>query len=87
MKPDRQEPAPFLNACQAKRISMSNSLPLHLCHRIFIPYFKKNCEEALNLMMEEPEDSQVEFRMPETKYDKKKVTEVFFDLELGTLLN
>ena len=41
----------------------------------------------MNLMMEEPEDSQVEFRMPETKYDKKKVTEVFFDLELGTLLN
>lgn len=41
----------------------------------------------MNLMLEEPEDSQVEFNLPEKKYDKKKVTEVFFDLELGTLLN
>jgi predicted RNase H-like HicB family nuclease len=51
--------------------------------------FKKNCEEALNLMLEEPEDSKVEFGLPEKKYDKKKNTiqvPVYPEVAFGMLL-
>lgn len=51
--------------------------------------FKKNCEEALNLMLEEPVDSQVEFKLPEKKYDKKANTiqvSVYPEVAFGMLL-
>lgn len=51
--------------------------------------FKKNCEEALNLMLEEPEDSQIEFNLPEKKYDKKKNTiqvPVYPEVAFGMML-
>lgn len=51
--------------------------------------FKKNCEEALNLMLEEPVDSQVEFKLPEKKYDKKTNTiqvPVYPEVAFGMLL-
>lgn len=33
---------------------------------------KKNCTEALNLMLEEPSDSQTIFKLPEKKYDNEQ---------------
>ncbi len=51
--------------------------------------FKKNCEEALNLMLEEPVDSKVEFSLPEKKYDKKPNTvqiPVYPEVAFGMLL-
>ena len=50
---------------------------------------KKNCEEALNLMLEEPVDSQVEFKLPEKKFDEKANTiqvPVYPEVAFGMLL-
>jgi len=51
--------------------------------------FKRNCEEALNLMLEEPADSQVVFELPQKKYNSKPNTvqiPVYPEVAFGFLL-